>query len=334
LALLAFIFLVGVVVTLLYKNARAAETISFSSPGLITFLFGIALSGASIVLAIAAITLGKASEQAMIQRSDQSIRLQNEVFVKTTEALGRIESSTDVTEKRIEDIISGRAGELSRAIAERIANQPEAKDPKVLENEIRQSLLERLSLPRPVLSAEERAALEGEHERSQVAYRKFQSDTLIALAKLDSVNAEKIGDGKFGSSGDDLVDGIINVNGERIAVSSLSAQEHVASNHIKAFPAFLRLAAAEVNGGTFNHLLIVIDGPLDAASPYKGVFDSTMKILRPEIVSRIHVFEGEQGSGRDKAVQFVRSLATKSSPGPSLVSKSGEAPKTVREESA
>src|SRR6266851_9041264 len=84
--ILAFSFLVGVVLSLVYKNAQASETISFSTASLITFLFGIALSAASIVLAVAAITLGKASEQAMIRRSDESIRLQNEVFIKTTEA--------------------------------------------------------------------------------------------------------------------------------------------------------------------------------------------------------------------------------------------------------
>src|SRR5581483_10511264 len=89
----AISFLVGVVAALLVKNALSSEQITFSTPSLLGFLFGVALSAASIVLAIAAIALGKISEHSIIRRSDESIRLQNEVFVRTTDALARIESS-------------------------------------------------------------------------------------------------------------------------------------------------------------------------------------------------------------------------------------------------
>lgn len=108
------VFVVGVVVTLIFQNAIKIESITFSTVSLVSFLFSVVLAGASIFLAITAIALGKASEQAMIHRSDESIRLQNQIFTKTTDALARIESSTGVTERRVEDIISGRIGNISQ----------------------------------------------------------------------------------------------------------------------------------------------------------------------------------------------------------------------------
>ena len=111
-------FLLGFAAFGLLNNFSEGGTINFTTIGLIGFVLTIILSGSSIVLAISAILLGKFSEQAMIQRSDDSIRIQNEVFQKTTDALQRIESSTGVTEKRIEDIISGRVGDISYKIAE------------------------------------------------------------------------------------------------------------------------------------------------------------------------------------------------------------------------
>ena len=94
-------FLAGYFTSNVIANANAVNVYTFSTPDLINFILSVLLSGASIILAISAISLGKVSEQAMIQRSDESIRLQNEVFLKTTEALQRIESSTGVTENEL-----------------------------------------------------------------------------------------------------------------------------------------------------------------------------------------------------------------------------------------
>ena len=109
--MIVFIIL-GIVGDELVRNILKKESIIFSTISLITFSIGIILSGASIVLAITAIMLGKISENAMIQRSDESIKLQTDVFVKTIEALQAIKASTGVTQKRIEDIISGRVGDI------------------------------------------------------------------------------------------------------------------------------------------------------------------------------------------------------------------------------
>ena len=139
-------FSLGLISALLLKNAGTTQASTFTTTELVGFVLSVIVSGASMVLAVAAIALGRASEQAVVTRSDESIRLQNEVFTKTTEALQRIEASTGVTEKRIEDIIAGRVGDISHQIAEMASKggKQSPKDFKELEENIR-----RLRLPSP-----------------------------------------------------------------------------------------------------------------------------------------------------------------------------------------
>lgn len=103
-----FSFILGIAVILIIQNYIKSEIISFSTIDIINFLFSIALSSVSIFLAIVAIMLSRSSEKAVIERSDESIRLQNEIYLKTIDTLERIELSTGITEKRIDDIVSGR----------------------------------------------------------------------------------------------------------------------------------------------------------------------------------------------------------------------------------
>lgn len=144
LGLIVVVFILGIIASKLILNGQTGAATTFSTTELIGFVLSVILSAASIVLAIAAITLGKSSEQAVIKRSDESIRLQNEVFIRTTEALQRIEASTGVTEKRIEDIISGRVGAISHEIAELATGKRKgiALNRNELENEIRHSILQ------------------------------------------------------------------------------------------------------------------------------------------------------------------------------------------------
>ncbi len=115
LTIVAISAFIGAVAVLLFQKLVGGGMTHMDTLGLIGFTLSVLLSGASIVLAVSAIMLGKFSEDAIIRRSDESIRLQNDVFLKTTDALQRIESSTGVTEKRLEDIVSGRVGALSKS---------------------------------------------------------------------------------------------------------------------------------------------------------------------------------------------------------------------------
>ena len=99
-------FILGIAVILILQNAFRSELITLSTLDIISFLFSIALSSVSIFLALTAIMLSRSSEKAVLERSDDSIRLQNETYMKTIEALKKIELSTGFTEKRMDDIFT------------------------------------------------------------------------------------------------------------------------------------------------------------------------------------------------------------------------------------
>ncbi len=203
-----------------------AAQVAFSVTGIISFVFGVALSSASIVLAVAAISLGRASERTMVERSDESIRLQNEVFVKTTDALARIESSTGVTEKRIEDIIAGRAGAIAERLVEHRQIGPQTREE--IENEIKESLRAELTAVRrhqlePNGKEQEARIEEARAEKEATAkFDKFKDKVLFHVSDQSSTKTRKIGDGRFGTSGDDLADGVFETPSGRIAICAFS----------------------------------------------------------------------------------------------------------------
>jgi len=303
LALIGLAFVGGGAFVLLLQNVLARETISFSTPDLLGFLFGVAVAAASTVLAIAAILLGKSSEYAMIQRSDESIRLQNEVFVKTTDALARIESSTGVTEKRIEDIISGRAGEVSQAIAERITTEGGRVGSRAtLANEIRESLLKEFSRTTTLDMREQQKREAKEAEEAEEKYRRFQASTLAEIANSRTVTCEKIGDGTYTSKGLDLFDGVFVDNGKRIGVSMFSSTKTAPDR----FEHFVVASAEEIRPSAFASVSILFDGEIAPDSPYRKRFDNVTAILKPEVANRLMLFDGPNGSAAQKLLDYLK----------------------------
>lgn len=295
LSLLLLAFIAGAVVVLLVENHVEGGGITFSTVSLIGFLFGIVLSGASTVLAIAAISLGKASEQAMIERSDQSIRLQNEVFVKTTDALSRIESSTGVTEKRIEDIVAGRAGTLSHRLAEALgsAEFERAKDPKALEKRIRESLLAELGSP---ADGDPKAQADAAARRAteMKAYREFQTAVLLRLANSKELVAEKIGDGRFDSAGDNLVDGVFTVGDQRVGVCAFGLRNSLGLR--PSFGSLMMKLIGELGNNTFTRVVLAFDGKLVEKDPYRRAMEKALAVAKSELGARIQVLDGDKNT--------------------------------------
>jgi hypothetical protein len=301
----AFSFLLGILAALLAQNFVRSDSTTFSTAGLISFLFGIALSAASIVLAIAAITLGKSSEHVMIERSDASIRLQNEVFAKTTEALTRIESSTGVTEKRIEDIISGRAGELSHAIAERLGGSGAAKGKtrEMLEQEIKESLIGQLSESRALEMRARSAEAKRDAEEAEKHYRKFQSDLLVAVASSQFGKCEKVGEGHFSGEGPDLFDSVITINGERIGISAFGA------HHVVRLDEFIASTVQELAAGRFQRVIMAIDRAVKPDGRYRTILHDALVPMRPDLAERFELFDGADDAAIALVLKRLHSLA-------------------------
>ena len=286
-------FGLGFIAMALVQNIFGAENVSFSTTSLVSFLFGIALSAASTVLAITAIALGRASEEAMIERSDESIRLQNEVFTRTSEALASIQASTGVTEKRIEDIISGRAGDISHRIAEVVAEDAggRGRSRQKLEEEIRASLLEEISEERRKEDRRRRATRESEEAEARRKYLQFKDDFLLRLANMDGVTVEKLGDGHVGGKGDDLADAVFRVDSHRLGVFTFSASDALSRSFARSFDEFLNNLAAEMSRGTFDRALVAFDSKVSPESMYGSALRELNAIARPDIAESIEVID-------------------------------------------
>lgn len=291
----ALSFIVGVAAVLLVMKALDDSQVTFSVTGVISFMFGIALSSASIILAITAISLGRASEQTMVERSDESIRLQNEVFVKTTEALGRIESSTGVTEKRIEDIIAGRAGAIAERLVEHGGSGAQSKED--LEREIKESVRAELHSSLILGTAlEEDPKDAAKREEAWKSYIEFKDKVLFHASDLPSTKTRKIGRGKFSASGVELVDGVYEIPSGRLGICTFSVNPTIggrfgATNG--AFATFVDDLLAELASDVFHRAILVFDGQLEPDGGFQKQLDERFNVAKDELTTRVSVIAGD-----------------------------------------
>ena len=293
-------FTLGTVTTLVVLKATISNPETFSITGLIGFLFGIALSGASIVLAITAIALGKSSERVMTERSDESIRIQNEVFMKTTDALQRIEASTGVTEKRIEDIISGRAGALSYEIAEIASKGTGLKDRKALEMKIKDSILREIRHSPSLQDTEnKRQEIIERAER----YDQFLNKITLAFTNSKNIIAEKIGSGSFSGVGFDLFDGVYALNGKSFAVAAIG------SNQKEKFVAksdYIIKISEEISKGKIEKVYIIVDDDIETAAKFKELVQELLNELKHgEKISFVGIPLEEVDNGIKKLIESI-----------------------------
>ena len=96
LAMFVFTFIIGVAATLVFQNAVSGEVTTFSTLGLVGFIVALTLSGGAIMLAISSATLGYMAQKNMRERNERSYDLQNEIYLRTVDALHRIESSAAI----------------------------------------------------------------------------------------------------------------------------------------------------------------------------------------------------------------------------------------------
>jgi hypothetical protein len=300
-------FLSGYFTHNLIANANSVTVYTFSTPELINFVLSVVLSGASIILAVSAISLGKFSEQAMIQRSDESIRLQNEVFQKTTDALQRIESSTGVTEKRLEDIISGRVGDLSQKIA-RIATESKegasSLQPKEIEDLIRKTLLESLPNYNVIPSSSESALarierMQAERKALRQKYDENHSKLEFALKNRKDLRAIKLGQGQIDASGLEFFDDVfVNINDKKIGIVDFPSDLGLSSLKTAVTSSLKELREGTVD---FVHILTYEPNPI-----LDQTFNEMVSIILPEYKTKIRY----SAVVPDKIDDFVKTLDT------------------------
>ncbi len=291
--IISFVF--GVIAALLLSNSQVSTVTNFTTTELIGFVLSVILSGASIVLAIAAIALGKSSEQVLISRSDESIRLQNEVFTRTTDALQNIKSSTGVTEKRLEDVISGRAGDFSKKIA-RIVNDESKEGPldvDELEEKIRSSILENSKQTEGEDVKKKRLEIRKKRRERSKTYECFHNNFLYSLInklgakilRLESSSPLKKTTQKYA-----VYDAVFEVNGQMLAVSTFAPpvdDEEVKYLHNELNTVTTRLAGGMEENGIDKLFLVFFEQRED--SEYMQKAREYISPFRENLVSKINI---------------------------------------------
>jgi hypothetical protein len=295
-------FAVGYVTACLVNNKNQNESISLSTMGLVNFVISILLSTSSLVLAVVAINLSKSSEKAMTDRSDESIKLQNEVFSKTIEALGRIESSTGVTEKRIEDIISGRAGAIAdRLLSDRIVHRG---DKQMLEEEIKASLRAEINQNSSIEKQrrdEEDKKLREEAWQKYVAYKE---KILIEFTNIPDSKALRISDGKFGGQNEELLDGLFLLNGKKIGVCTFSGEKIISHNFLRSeLDEFINKLAIQISKKTFDIVLLIFDEESETTERYRQTLDRIKSLMKSEIADKIVLITSKVEELKDRIQQ-------------------------------
>lgn len=262
------------------------EVIKFDTIGLIGFLISILFGGASIVLAITAINLGKSSEEIMITRSEKSIELQNDVYIKTTEALKRIESSTGVTEKRIEDIIAGRVGDIAnRLVDDKLVV---SKDRERLENELRKSLSKEFSEDDIKKREEDRK----KEEESRKEYQKYKDSVLLSMANNSKTKALRISEGTFETEGENLVDAIFQINEKKVGICVFYNAPLYQRVFGSGIDHFINNLAEEISNNTFNKVYLVFNEESNMMDNFVEEISKIKKVYKENIANEILIISG------------------------------------------
>lgn len=292
-------FVLGIITVLVVENYFLSEKIEFSTLGLLGFVFSIIFAGSSIVLAITAINLGRSSEKAMIERSEKSIELQNEVYIKTTEALQKIESSTGVTEKRIEDIISGRVGDIaSRLVDDNIVTR---KDKNKLERELRRSL----SIELTEEEKKEREEKKKHGKEAAKQYNKFKEDTLLYLTNLDNSKTLRVADGAYGKEGVELLDGLFEINNNKVGVCAFYSDPIYTDLFGSEADEFLNNLATEIAKNTFDRVFLAFNELSEMTDKFNKEIEKIKSLYKQEIADKIILISGIPEEIGDKIKEYV-----------------------------
>lgn len=285
LATIIISFILGIVVTLISENVLEKEILSFSTVGLIGFVLSIIFGGASIVLAINAIHLGRSSEDAIIKRNDESINTQNEVFQKTIEVLSRIESSTGVTEKRIEDIIAGRVGQIADKLS-----YGNLTDRDRIEKELRRSLSRRLSPEEKELQEK----MEKERNEAKERYDKYHESTLLQLSNEPEFNVLKLGDhGSYDGEGLKLFDGLFSISEKKVGISVFSNEPLLETTFVRGFEQFVTKVAQALSNGTIDYFFYISQDDSEISKKLNSQLKESSNLFKDDLKSRIFILTGE-----------------------------------------
>jgi hypothetical protein len=295
----------GALVTILVLRATQGGVETISTQGLLSFFLTTCLSVVAIVLAAAAISISRAAERTISQKTAEMNTMQ--VSIERVESsvlrIGEelADSIYDNFEMLSEELLESlRSHDMLRSDATGITEQAPANAVVAVEQQGNQARTEVRIEEEPVPVTPAPAAsdpvTDEMREKADKKYSEFKDIVLLGVANYPGVISRKIGEGHYRTEGDELVDGVFVIQNEKVAVCTFCINDAIVDRFIgetgDSFNSFLRSLFNAIKRGHFTRVFLVFDGPLTNTSLYAIALNGLSGRIDAEIFSRYELFEG------------------------------------------
>jgi hypothetical protein len=295
----------GAVAAILILRAMSGGVETISTQGLLSFFLTTCLSVFAIILAVAAISVSRAAERAISQKSEEMNAMQM--------SIERVESSVLRIGEELAGSIYDNFEMLSEELRERLpphdtlrSDVTGAVNPASAEAEI--AVKQQRNLAQPEVCVEEKPVpvipappvsepvTDEMREKADKKYGEFKDIVLLGVANYPGVISRKIGEGHYRTEGDELVDGVFVIQNEKVAVCTFCINNAIVDRFIgetgDSFNGFLSSLLNELKCGHFTRVFLVFDGHLTDTSLYAVALNRLSGRIDAETFSRYELFEG------------------------------------------
>lgn len=318
-------FFLGMVFMIMVNRFLATAQITLSSQAFISLVFTIALGATSLILALIAIGLSRATEEILVRRGNESVRLQNEIFLRTSEVLTRIQTSTGVTEKRLEDMISGRTGIIEQQAIEkylpkkgtRLSEELLESMAKDITDSIRKEMTSLVSLP-PSKAKERLDKLEFKQSRIETIsdnWKIYRESILNRIKKCPEINLISEAAGNTNAeTADRFWDMLIQIGDKRIAVDVHTKEQFLGSLFLKDLSErrnYIRRFAWRVNEDDIALAFIVVDYEIPSVESFVDMEKSLNQFYKEKRMSKVIWLYGNADHTVEEILSITRSKKPK-----------------------
>ena len=126
-------------------------------------------------------------------------------------------------------------------------------------------------------------------------YADFKDSILLAVANFPDVQAQKIGDGSFGTSGVRLVDALFKSPTGSFSVSTFAAgPDYVSDSGVaQSIRSYIRSLAVEIAKGTFSRALLAFDRDANDEPEFATILADLETIAKGGITAKFVVVSGD-----------------------------------------
>jgi hypothetical protein len=273
--------LIGLILLQLFNNHLAGEKVTLSTVEIISFILGTALSISSIVLSLMAIVLSKITEETIADLVTEGKDLQHQIFSKNQEVLSKLESSTGITEKRIDDI--------ARAVS------AVPRSAKNSQDDIKEIIRQNLPSSGITTISSDETLRKFERTARQKSKEEFDKGVMVEVSNMEGLKIEKMGEGSYDGSGYELADLVFTYNGGTYSLSTFyvdekeSAVSHYGGESLKSY---IYSIAGAIGQGTFQHSFFAFSKMTFEEQDFKPIYKEITDVLSKDIVQKLHFING------------------------------------------